>query len=129
MLRSGMDCKLSHEEFAAVQPLFDNKGLIDGSEFILLFYRLRYEHRDKELKDRVAYERQNRETLKEHQEKRRAEMGARKVIELVTTFTPGDLQSALDKMKEGALKYDKNMPGSVPIDAFNVYSMNSGEFL
>lgn len=129
MLRAGMDCRLSLEEFAAIQPLFDNKGLIDGSEYILLFYRLRYENRDRELKERAAFERQNREMLKEQQEKRRAAMGARKVIELVDTFTPGDLRSAINKMKDGAIRYDKNMPGSSPIDAFNVYSMNSGEFL
>lgn len=128
MLRSGMDCKLSHDEFAAVRPLFDNRGLIDGSEFILLFYRLRYEMRAKELTERVQYEKRNREELKIQQEKRRQEMGARKQLDMVDDYTPDDLKSAIHKLREGAVRYDKYMPGSTPIDAFNVYSMNTAEF-
>ena len=123
-----MDCKLTTEEFQAVLPLFDNKGLIDGSEFILLFYRYRYEHRAKQLTERVNYEKKNRDLLKAYEEKRREELNNRKIIELVTDYTEDDLKSAIQKLPEGAVKYDKQMPGSVPLDAFSVYSMNAGEF-
>ena len=55
-LRGGMDLNLSKEEFATLHPHWDNKGYVNGCDFILMFYRLRFEYRSKLLTDRIAKE-------------------------------------------------------------------------
>lgn len=128
ILRAGMNCRLSHDEFASIAPLLDNKGLVDGCEFILLFYRLRYEHRSRLLTDRVQADRKHRLLLKSVQEKQREDLENKRHLELVSDFTEDDLQSVLTKIVEAAVKYDRMMPGAVPLDAFDADYMTGGEF-
>ena len=47
-LRSGMNCRLTQAEFETLLPHFRNDKkpeFVNGCDFILLFYRIRFEHR------------------------------------------------------------------------------------
>lgn len=119
-----MDCKIEKDEFEAVRPLFDNNGMIDGSQFISLFYRLRFEHRAKELTERIRYERKNRELLLAEQQKQHDTLGQRRTLLLTRDYTLEDLHSAKAKMTEAAVKYDRLMPGAASLEGFDGYSLS-----
>lgn len=50
-----MQCSLTKEELEALMPLYDtnNNGKVDGFEFILTFYHLRFEYRGLKLTTRI----------------------------------------------------------------------------
>jgi hypothetical protein len=128
ILRSGMNVKLSNEEFASIFPLLENNGKVNGCEFILLFYRFRYEHRSKLLTDRVEIEKKHRNLMKTLQRQQQESLEKKRHLELVSDYSEQDFQSAMSKILEAAVKYDKMMPGAVPLDAFVAEFMNPGEF-
>ncbi len=128
ILRAGMNVKLSNEEFSAIFPLLENNGKVNGCEFILLFYRFRYEHRSKLLTERVEIEKKHRTLVKAMHRQQQESLEKKRHLELVTDYSEQDLQSALAKIVEAAVKYDKMMPGAVPLDAFVAEYMNPGEF-
>jgi hypothetical protein len=128
MLKSGMNCKFSNEEFESILPIFDNHGFVDGTEFIMLFYRMRYEYRSRLLKSRAETNRRHRELEKVLKEKQLEEYENKRILELVTDFTEEDEKNAVIKLVNAAVKYDRLMPGAVPLDAFDVEKMNPGEF-
>lgn len=123
-----MNCKLTNEEFESVFPIFDNNGFVDGTEFILLFYRNRYDYRDRLLKARAETNRRRQQFEKAWKEKKQEDLENKRVLEPVDDYTPADEQSALQKLVDAAVKYDRLMPGAVPLDAFDIEKMNPGEF-
>lgn len=128
ILRSGMNCKLSVEELDELMPLFNNNDSVDGCEFILLFYRLRYEFRSKLLSERIARDKQARESQK-FQKTKVLEIQEQKVlIKLTDDFTEEDLQSSMKKTVDAAVKYDRLMPGAVQLDAFECEFMAPNVF-
>lgn len=127
ILSTGMNCKLTNNEFNAIRPLFANKDSIDGGEFLLLFYRLRFEHRALFLTEKVIADKKAYEAHKTEQYQSSLKVNTRKPIAL-TDFTAEDLASAEHKMKEGAVKYDRLHPGASPLDGFDVESMDAAEF-
>lgn len=54
ILKIGLDCRLTREELEALMPLYNNNGKVDGFEFILTFYHLRFEYRSVQLTRRVS---------------------------------------------------------------------------
>ena len=128
MLRAGMNCKLNNEEFEAIFPIFDNHGYVDGTEFIMLLYRNRYDYREKLLKARAETNRRRQEFEKALKEKQAEEIENKRILELVDDYTEADKNSAIEKLIDAAVKYDRLMPGAVPLDAFDVEKMNPGEF-
>ncbi len=128
MLKAGMNCKFTNEEFEAIFPIFDNHGYVDGTEFIMIFYRNRYEHRSRLLKARADINRRRHEFEKALKEKQEEALENKRVLTLVDDFTKEDEKSALEKLVNAAVKYDRLMPGAVPLDAFDIEKMNPGEF-
>lgn len=128
ILKAGMNCRLTNEEFAAIFPIFNNNGFFDGCEFILLFYRLRYEHRGKLLTKRVQIDKRHRELLKLSHQKHLEDLLNKKHINLVDDFSSEDEQSAIAKVLNAAVKYDRLMPGAAPLDGFDIERLTAGEF-
>ena len=127
-LRLGMNCKLTPDEMDSLMPHFDNEGLVDGTLFLLLFYRARYDYRSKMLTDRINKERKLRTLAKESEYKRLAEWEKKNLIKVKDTFTQEEMNSALTKLTEAAVKYDRLMPGAVQLDAFECEFMRPDEF-
>lgn len=114
-----MNLKLSIIELDALMPLFQNNEDVNGCEFILLFYRLRYEHRSKLFSDIVNKRKQTENILKYQEEHKLVELDHKNDLKLVSTYTKDDYKSAMKKMIIGAVKYDRLMPGAVQLDAFD----------
>jgi len=114
-----MELKLTPQELDALMPLFNNDGDVDGCEFILIFYRLRYEHRSKVFTDRIVQQKKAKETIKYEQKKQLEEQEVKTHISLVDSYTTEDLDSAMQKIINAAVKYDRLMPGAVQLDAFD----------
>ena len=74
-----MDLKLSKEEFDVLMPHWDNNGYVNGCDFILLFYRMRFEYRSKLLTTRIAKEKAYRQKDAEDMEARRKEQEGKTV--------------------------------------------------
>lgn len=123
-----MNCRFTNEEFEAVFPIFDNRGFVDGTEFIMLMYRNRYEHRSRLLTARAETNRRRHEYEKALKEKKAEDLENKRILELVDDYTAADEKSALEKLVNAAVKYDRLMPGAVPLDAFDIEKMNPGEF-
>jgi hypothetical protein len=128
MLKSGMHCKFTNDEFDAVFPILDNNGYVDGPEFIMLFYRFRYDHRNQLLTSRAETTRRTRELEKAIKIKQAEDLENKRVLDLVYDYTVADEKSAIEKLVNAAVKYDRLMPGAVPLDAFDIDKMNPGEF-
>ncbi|RYH16193.1 hypothetical protein EON65_30490 [archaeon] len=123
-----MHCKLTRDEFSSIRPLIDNHGNIDGTEFILLFYRLRFEHRGKFLAERIIADKKAFENMRRSDTQHAAVTISRKPATLTNSYSPEQLRSAEEKMREAAVKYDSAMPGASPLDGFDVESMDAPEF-
>lgn len=119
IVRAGMNLKLSSDELDSIIHLFDNNGNANGCEFILVFYRLRYEHRSKAFTERLIRQKRARESQKVQQEKMIQELEGKAHLSLVDDYTSEDLDSAMKKIIEAAVKYDRLMPGAVQLDAFD----------
>jgi len=119
MVGSGMNLKLSANELDSVIGLFENNGMVDGCEFTLIFYRLRYEHRSKVFTERVRTQRRIVERQKAAEEKILQELEVKTHISLLSEFEQADLDSAMKKIINAAVKYDRLMPGAVQLDAFD----------
>lgn len=63
ILKIGLDCRLTREELDSLMPLYDYNGKVDGFEFILTFYHLRFENRGIQLTTRVVAERRLKDAL------------------------------------------------------------------
>ena len=86
-LRSAMNLQLSKEEFDTLMPHWDNGGYVNGCDFILLFYRIRFEYRSKLLKERIAKEKAYREKDAAFMEERRKEIAGKTVTRVSYNFT------------------------------------------
>jgi hypothetical protein len=128
ILRSGFNCKLTTEEFAAIYPLIEYNGLVNGCEFIMIFYRCRYEHRNKLLTERVSIEKKNRELRRAVMQQKQESMEKKRFLELIPDTTEEDLQSVMKKIIDAAVKYDRMMPGAVPLDGFDADTLSPSEF-
>ena len=123
-----MNLKLTAQELDALMHLFDNEGDVDGCEFILIFYRLRYEHRSKLFTERVMIQKRARESQKYKREKIMEDLEVKTHISLTNTFNEEDLDSAMKKIINAAVKYDRLMPGAVQLDAFDCEFMQPNVF-
>ena len=83
ILKIGLDCRLTREELEALIPLYDNNGKVDGFEFILTFYHLRFEHRGLQLTSRVGAERRLKDLAKESVEQRNAYHDQKNLLHLI----------------------------------------------
>ena len=128
VLRAGLNCKLSNEELDALLPLFNNRGFIDGPEFILLFYRLRHDYRSKLLTERVTRESKNKKLKKLHNDKVLEEIESKGNIKLTESFSEEDLKSANEKILAASVKYNRLLPGAVQLDAFECEVMKPNVF-
>lgn len=46
ILKIGLGCRLTLDELETLMPLYSSNGKVDGYEFILTFYHLRFKNRD-----------------------------------------------------------------------------------
>ena len=122
-LIKGLNCKVTRAEFDSLLPLFRNGDFVDGCEFVCLFYRLQFEFRSKLLSSRIALEQRKKKIAEDEAKQKIAKIEEKMMIKLTRSYTEKDFESAMDKLTEAAYKYDRLMPGSVQLDAFECEKM------
>ena len=97
-------------------------------QFLLLFYKLRFQYRQKLLQEKQERDKAA-QLAKAAEEKVKKDIEASKNSKKVTyEFTAEEEKSAIKKITEAAIKYDKNMPGTVQLSAFEAAGMEPVEF-
>lgn len=119
-LRRSVNCRLSAEEMRAIVPLMDknNSGTCDGAEFLIIFYRIRHEIRCENLTNRINAEKKIKEKISERLTRRQRTFESMASVELPDSYTEEDKRSAIAKITAAAARYDRLMPGTVQLDAF-----------
>ena len=103
-------------------------GFITCQEFTKCFFNMGFAERATEL--RIALEKRRAEELerKLYNEKKLQELEAKNALEVNFNFTDAEFDSALAKLAEAAWKYDKHLPGSPSLAAFEGESMLPHQF-
>ena len=127
-LRGGMNLNLTKEEFDTVRPHWDNGGYVNGCDFILFFYRLRFEYRSRLLTERIAKEKAYRQKDANFAAARLKEIESKSVVRISFDFKPSDMQSALEKVRVAAWKFDKQGNGAANLDAFDCEYLTAENF-
>lgn len=129
-LRRGLGIVLSAAEMEEILHLFDSdgSGTCDGGEFLVNFYRFRFEHRSKLLTERIAAEKRLKAIAEERVEKRKDEYEKKGVVTVNYNFSQDTFDSAVEKIRSAAVKYDRLMPGTVQLNAFDGSEMTPKVF-
>ncbi|GMH66716.1 hypothetical protein TL16_g10998 [Triparma laevis f. inornata] len=118
MLKRTFELKLSPGELGAVISIFDRDGdgEVDGAEFLNQFFKIKHQERDRRANERREKQRRiegKRQTIEEAVERERT----KKLMEK-TKFEANDRLSAMKKIKEEALRFDRTAANSMGLDAF-----------
>ena len=126
-LKTGMNCHLTRAELDALLPLFENEGAVDGYEFVITFYHLRFEYKGMVDRKLVEHNRRFREAAVAEVEKQQEKFVEKYAMKLKASTTEDDLTSAVSKLADAAMKYDSMAQGAIPLDAFKCVSMRPEE--
>ena len=133
-LRVGLDCKLKEDELNALLPLVsantedDKSKIVDGRKFLLMFIRIRTDHREKLQQDKIANDKRAKDIERAQDMISSTAVPKGPVYKADMEYSKADMISAKKKITEAAAKYDKNMPGAPSLDAFERAFMDPSEF-
>lgn len=121
---------LSPKEVGVAFKTFDLKmtGKIPCQEFLIKFFQVGFEERNKEFTDALEKQRQaNIAAAKKHEAK--VELMVNKTnVALPQTFEDTDLDNAMEKMKLAAIKYNKNHPSALNLQGFEGKFLSAGVY-
>eukprot|EP01041_Mallomonas_annulata_P011098 gene11098-23199_t len=121
-LRCGLGCRISSFELDALMPTLDTSqnGTVDGIEFLGLFFRLRYEVKNKILTDRINTENERKRSVKVREQKRlTAITQSVSKVDVNFDYTEDDSKNAQQKLLAAAVLHDNLKPGSTELQAFD----------
>lgn len=134
LLRRTFNLVLLPRELAALATMFKapcddlDNARIDPKLFLTRFIKMGCEERDKA--KTMTLESQRRYQQLQEQRKAHKQMLAASKTELNLDgyFSAADRNKAIEHLREASTLYDKNAPGAVGLDAFDVKYMPPGEF-
>ena len=129
MLRRTFNLKMSPGELGAIISIFDKDGdgEIDGAEFLNQFFKIKHQERDRRAEARREEQRKAEEKAIREAEERENER-LRKLKEKCA-FSEKERLSAMKKIKDEALRFDRTAANSMGLDSFqNGPPMNPDEF-
>jgi len=106
----------------------DNDGQVSCAEFLRYFLRLGINGRDKERSDQRERQAFLDEKAAKARAKKKLEADNKIMLEVDYNYDEVDEEKAMDKLREASWKYDRNAPGCVALDGFEVEALNPGEF-
>ncbi len=101
----------------------NNTGNITCSEFTKSFLALGFSERDKEMRSQLEKQRKLEEQRKQDHERKTNEMATKNLLKVSYEFSEEDMESALEKLRDAAWRFDKNMAGAPNLDAFESQEM------
>eukprot|EP00618_Florenciella_parvula_P035568 CAMPEP_0119484630 /NCGR_PEP_ID=MMETSP1344-20130328/11578_1 /TAXON_ID=236787 /ORGANISM="Florenciella parvula, Strain CCMP2471" /LENGTH=1104 /DNA_ID=CAMNT_0007519231 /DNA_START=22 /DNA_END=3334 /DNA_ORIENTATION=+ len=121
--------RLTPPELGALMKFFDKDGdgVIDCSEFLITFFKVGFEEKDKRAKAKAKLKEQKRKKEEEEKKKMEAEK-LRKAMEFDRKYSEADKATAIAKIELAAYRYDKNSPGAMNLNGFQGAELTPGEF-
>jgi Ca2+-binding EF-hand superfamily protein len=117
-LRKTFHLNVSPGELGAIIDIFDKDGdgTVDGAEFLNQFFKIKHSERDRRTRERKEKE----ERYIKAQEAAAAKIEADRIAKLKERlkFTANDRISALKKIKDEALRFDRTAANSMGLGAF-----------
>jgi Ca2+-binding EF-hand superfamily protein len=131
LMKRAFQIYLTPKEVAAIldkNRMETNSEMVDGKKFLIMFMKLGQEARARRRTAQLIEQRKfQKEQIQEQERKLR--MALRRVeLEVDGEYNDIDRQNALNKIIEAAALYDKNAPGCVSLDSFNLKFFTPGVF-
>jgi Ca2+-binding EF-hand superfamily protein len=130
LLRRTFNLKLLPKELGALVQHFDKdgEGTVDCTEFLNVFFKLGYDERCRWHSDQIIKQRDAIKERKEEEIRKLNQVAAKMELSWDDDFSPEDNEAAMVKLRRAAMKYDRNHPASVGLDAFEVAYLTPGQF-
>jgi len=117
--------KFSAPQLGALVCKFDKEGngQVVSKDFMIQFVNLGMEARAREHTRQLEANREGERLIREEHEKKLEAQANKCDIDVDFTFTEEDKDKALIKLTTAATKYDKNAPGAMSLEGFEVKNM------
>ncbi len=124
-LKRVFNLKLTPQQLGALMKKFDNDGdgTVDCSEFLIEFFKAGHAQKRAAVQKRRLAEQQHAARERAAAARAEAEKARKNALKVSYEFSEQDLVDALAKVTEAAVKYDKNSPSCMGLDAFDGSSM------
>ncbi len=109
--------------FLLLLILVNGDGFVSCQEFTKAFLRLGFVERANEVRESNEKLRLAEAERLEKERKVKEELAAKNVLKMCTDYAEQDKLSAIAKLAEAAWKYDKTLPGSPSLAAFDCEAM------
>ncbi|CAM9433698.1 unnamed protein product [Scytosiphon promiscuus] len=121
--------KLSPGELGAMMQEFDKDGdgTVNCSEFLLTFFRIGFEGRNKALRRRREEEAARARRMEQEENRRYLEAERKRLQDALAPYTEKDLDDTLDMLIEAASRYDRRQLGPAGLKAWEVKFMTPTE--
>jgi len=118
MLKRTFELKLNAGELGAIISIFDKDadGEVDGAEFLNQFFKIKHQERDRRAESRRQRQRRADERVRLEAERKERERVAK--INEKTKFTETERLSAVKKITDEALRFDRTAANNMGLDAF-----------
>jgi hypothetical protein len=103
-------------------------GVITCEEFTKVFINMGFEEREKELKEAREKQKRHEEMKKLEEIKKHQELELKNASKVSYQYTEEEFNSAISKLTEAAWRFDKMMPGSASLEAFDTQYMEAHIF-
>lgn len=124
-LKRAFGIKVTPPELAALMQIFDTEGSgsVDCADFIIKFVKVGTEERLRRKQAWRKHEAEMAAKRKQEAVEKKVQQEMKSNLKVEFDFTDEDYASALAKLTDSAMKYEKGTPGSVGLNAFEGQSM------
>lgn len=119
-LKRLFNLNLTAPQLGALMSIFDanGDGFITCQEFTKCFMAMGFNERAMALREERAKQKAIEDMRKEEEQKKLEEIAMKNSMKVNFDFSDADYKSAIKKLADAAWKYDKNLPGSPSLKAF-----------
>jgi Ca2+-binding EF-hand superfamily protein len=130
VLKLTFGLKTSLPELAALLAIYDpdKRGHVMCQDFLVHFLKLGQDHRFEIASEQLVKQRRMDAEAADEAEKKLAAVAEKSSFIVDYEYTDLHLQSALEKMRVAAAKYNKQAPGAMSLDGFQSKFMRAGLF-
>jgi len=120
MVKRTFNVQLNPKELAALVDDFDTdrNEKVNCTEFLKCFFKMGFEEKFKFNSERIAKQREAERLAAEEERRKQKEKEDKHNLQVDYDFSEDDRRSALEKMTDSAVKYDKNHASSVSLVGF-----------
>lgn len=130
MVKRTFNLNLNSKELGACVKTFDKtgRGQIECHDFLVKFLQMGIDERNQERLEGLA---KSRQLLKEAEEEKMQKYNTiveKSTLKIESDFSEADKNRAVEKVREAAIKYDKNHPSALGLEGFDAEYLTPGAF-